>query len=263
MEMPSFQNKTERTKWLIENKQKLIDQKKMQIKHADALFIPMVVPTTKTQKASEDATEINVKVVINTTNILDSHSDVHVKGIWDKSIRERKNFYLLQEHKNTFDGVISEDVKAYVEEASFKQLGFNLDGSTQMLVFEATIKEDTNPKMFKRYKEGLVKEHSVGMQYVKLIFAINDEEAGAEFEAWEKYLPEIANKQDAIEKGFFWVVKEAKVLEGSAVLMGSNSITPTLEVKEFQPSQGTEKNIKNEPSLDTLITDDFINSFKI
>ncbi len=44
------------------------------------------------------------------------------------------------------------------------------------------------------------------------------------------------------------MVKEAQVIEGSAVPMGSNEYTPTQEVKE--PSQDTQK---QEPSQDTRI----------
>ncbi|HPZ10702.1 MAG TPA: hypothetical protein PL110_21610, partial [Candidatus Eremiobacteraeota bacterium] len=43
----------------------------------------------------------------------------------------------------------------------------------------------------------------------------------------------------ADERGYFWVVKEAKIIEGSAVVMGSNSATPTLENKEFEAVEDT------------------------
>ena len=36
-------------------------------------------------------------------------------------------------------------------------------------------------------------------------------------------------KETAIEKGYFWAVLEAKLIEGSAVVIGSNPVTPTLE----------------------------------
>ena len=61
-----------------------------------------------------------------------------------------------------------------------------------------------------------------------------------EFEAWEKYYPMIANKELADSKGYFWAVKEAKMIEESAVPVGSNSITPTLE-----------NNMKSEPEKST------------
>ena len=95
--------------------------------------------------------------------------------------------------------------------------------------------------MLNQYKQGNVKNHSVGMQYVKLIMAVNDEDYGAEFEAWEKYYPLIANKAEADAHGYFWAVKEAKVIEGSAVPIGSNRATPTLDIKEAADSTSAEK----------------------
>ena len=105
--------------------------------------------------------------------------------------------------------------------------------------------------MTDQYSKGRVKNHSVGMQYVKLLLAVNDEEYGAEYEAWEKYFPEVANKEAAEEKGYMWIVKEAKVVEGSAVPIGSNWVTPTLDNNaKNQPSEDTDKN-DTEPSEDT------------
>jgi len=120
--------------------------------------------------------------------------------------------------------------------------------------------------MFLQYANGYVKNHSVGMRYVQLVFCVNDYNFGAEFEAWEKYFPMIANKEAAEEKGFFWAVKEAKVIEGSAVPLGSNWITPTLDNNAKQkPSEDTSKQ-NNEPPEGTqktwkeLINENFFKS---
>jgi len=70
------------------------------------------------------------------------------------------------------------------------------------------------------------------MIYVNLVLCVDDDEYGAEKEAWVKYYPEIVNKKVADKQGHFWAVTEAKIIEGSAVPFGSNPITPTLQVKE-------------------------------
>ena len=93
----------------------------------------------------------------------------------------------------------------------------------------ATIKRNRNAYMLDQYAKGYVKNHSVGMKYVKLSLAINDEDYKEEFAVWNEYIDIIANKQNTIENGFFYAVKEAKVIEGSAVPLGSNTITPTIE----------------------------------
>jgi hypothetical protein len=87
---------------------------------------------------------------------------------------------------------------------------------------------------------GKVNQHSIGLQYVKLSLAINDEDYKEEFEVWNKYNEQIINKDKAEANGFFWAVQEIKLIENSAVLFGSNEITPTLD-----------NNLKNEPSVDT------------
>jgi hypothetical protein len=62
-----------------------------------------------------------------------------------------------------------------------------------------------------------------------MLLCANNPSSTQEFENWNKYLPEVANQDTAIEKGYFWAVLEAKLIEGSAVVIGSNPVTPTLE----------------------------------
>ena len=37
-----------------------------------------------------DTSEGMHHIVVNTTNVLDSHDDLHVKGIWNKTIKDQK-----------------------------------------------------------------------------------------------------------------------------------------------------------------------------
>jgi len=111
----------------------------------------------------------------------------------------------------------------------FKQLGYNYEGKTECLIFESKVKEDRNEFMYEQYSKGFVKNHSVGMSYVKIVLCANNPASTQEYENWNKYLPEVANQDTAIEKGYFWAVLEAKLIEGSAVVIGSNPVTPTLE----------------------------------
>lgn len=219
---------------ILENKEALIAEKLNAVKHADAVFY--VQPTNKGVKANANATELMAKLVINTTNLMDSHDDVHINGIWDNSLKENAPL-LLQEHQMQFDKVISDEVKAYVADVSWKELGQPFDGMTQALIFEAKISKERNPFMFDQYAKGFVKNHSVGMRYKDLQLAVADAEDNTQEKInWDTYLPQIANQQKAIDKGYFWVVKEAEVIEGSAVLRGSNFATPTLEINE--PNKG-------------------------
>lgn len=237
MDIPNFENKADLTAFLMENKQLLLTNKRAQIKHSDVVSF---VPEVEVVEKAESSDPMTVKVVINTIGVLDSHGDVHMKGIWNKTVKENKNVYLLQEHRMQFDKIISDSVKASVQDISWKDLGVKAQGTTEALVFEAKLDAERNPFMVKQYQKGWVKNHSVGMQYVKLKLAINDPEAKEEFEEWNKSIDSVINKKDAENKGYFFAIYEAKMFEGSAVPIGSNSITPTLEsnVKSAQDNNG-------------------------
>ena len=243
---------------IVKNKAVLMAQKKAAIKHADGCaYLALDTGAGHASKAagiSEDATTIEVKAAINTTNIFDSHGDVHIKGLWNKSLKENKMIMHIQEHDLKFDKIISDgkDLKASAKMMTFKELGYKMDGETQVLFFKSTVKQERNSYMFNQYKNGVVKNHSVGMRYVKLFLAVNDESYEEEKAIWDKYYQTIANKSDVDAAGYFWAVTEAKIIEGSAVPIGSNQVTPTIEVTEaakstsnqIEPPKGThDKNI--------------------
>lgn len=254
-----FATKEELFAELKREKKNIISLKKSVIKNADAFCygVSTIIGENKDYSAiKEDMNSQNgipdsldVKVVINTTNFLDSHGDVHINGIWNKSIKDNKTFLHLQEHEREFDKVISDSAKGYVKNMSWSELGLPYQGTTEALIFESKILKKRNEFMLNQYANGWVKNHSVGMRYVNMDIAINSEAEWDKDEKanWDKYYPLIANKDVADERGYFWIVTEAKIIEGSAVVMGSNSATPTLENKE-QPSR--EKEL--EPSEDTL-----------
>lgn len=248
-----FATKEELFAELKANKSTLIAQKKMITKEADATVYYVNIndeqTTNKSQGASDNPTKLKAELIINTTNLLDSHSDVHIKGIWNKSVKESKNILLLQEHRMTFDHIITDKVQASVNEVKWKDLGLNFNGTTEALTFNVEIDKERNPFMFEQYAKGYVNQHSVGMRYVKLELALNSESKYdvEEKAVWDKYYNEIANKEVADEQGYFWAVTEAKIIEGSAVVKGSNYATPTISVEAVKDTT-TEQ---TEPSIDT------------
>lgn len=240
--MTQFKTKEELYSYLRQNKSLLMLEKKQQLKHADtvsACLYEYAPETPEAKKAAIDPEVSNdnfksfkIAVVINTTNLMDSHGDVHIPGLWKKSLQEQKNLYLLQEHKMQFDKIISDNVKASVKTMGWAELGYDYEGTTQALIFNAEVEKDRNEYMATQYLKDRVRNHSVGMRYVTLSLAMNSESKydREEKETWDKYIKQVANKEEAEAQGYFWVVTEAKIVEGSAVPLGSNTATPTLSV---------------------------------
>jgi len=236
-----FKTQKELFDFLFVNKKTLLAQKKAVMKKADCFTAQPVISWDKSMEANKESQQIidassetlKVGVIINTTNFLDAHGDVHIPGLWTKSLMENKMIMHLQEHEMEFEKIISDgqNLKAYTRSYTWNELGFPYEGMTEALVFDSTIEKKRNEFMLNQYKNGWVRNHSVGMYYVKCDMAINDEIYPNEYSAWQKYYPQVANKDLADEKGYFWYVLEAKCIEGSAVPIGSNSATPTMTVE--------------------------------
>ena len=252
--LPQFNSKADMFKYLKENKALLVSQKKHAVKYADAVCyaVPSAPASDYASKevavlmsTPEDvAKSITVKVAINTTNLLDSHGDVHIPGLWKKTLSENKNVLLLREHSMKFENVLAQNVTAYTKRMTWKALGYEYEGSTEVLLFETTIqRKDYTSFMIDRYLEGDVKNHSVGMRYGDLLLCINSEENWYrdEKENWDKYISMVANKEAAEELGYFWAVTTAKVIEGSAVVLGSNFATPTISVQSNKETDEADK----------------------
>jgi hypothetical protein len=244
--IPNFETKKELYKFLVDNQEALIAQKCSTTKEADGFGASSIVLEAlgadgfAVKADGINPTEIKARLVINTTNILDSHGDVHIKGLWNKSVKENKRMLHVQEHKsNEFNKIIAsgDDLKASVKTYTWKELGYDAEGDTEALVFDSTIKQERNPYMFDQYSKGYVNNHSVGMRYVKMGLAVNDDDYPAGKALWDKHIGDIVNHADAEAKGYFWAVTEAKAIEGSSVPLGSNPITPTLSAvpKEEAP----------------------------
>ena len=76
--------------------------------------------------------------MVSTTNILDSHTDLHVKGCFNKTAKEQVGkVSLCVDHEQTVLGtaVRKEHIKLSIIDTTFKALGFNLEGETQALVY--------------------------------------------------------------------------------------------------------------------------------
>lgn len=105
--------------------------------------------------------------------------------------------------------------------------------SATALIFETKILKSYNEKIFQMYQSNGINQHSIGLQYINLALAINDPEDFDHFKTWNEYFPQIINKQKATDYGFFFAVKEYKLIENSSVLFGANELTPTLSIEKI------------------------------
>lgn len=244
----TFSSKEELFKELKANKEKLIASKMATIKQCDSISYTLKsdLSTSKESTNQDDINTIRVKAVANSCGWFDSHHDVHLKGCWDKTSREKSSFYHLKQHQTDIDSILSYDAVKGVEQINVQ--GYTVDA----LIGESVLDKDDNPSMFKKYLKGKIRQHSVGMLYIKGKFYLcidsNDEEYAEEKANFDKYYPQIINKEAVDELGYFWGVAEAKAIEFSAVGLGSNSQTPTLEVTEIKHEPSNDTQHKHEPT---------------
>jgi hypothetical protein len=304
--IPKFDTRKELFSYLKANKSEVVEMKKAAMKKADSFGM------TKTSSSSNSAVKmdseesgsidvINRDIVGNTYLWLDTHGDVHAKGCFKKSISERaKKVFFLHDHEfkttsrvGTFKAISEVDIP-------WRDLGVDKNGITQALIANADIERKRNKQVFEDYKNEEIDQHSVGMYYVKIDLAMNSEEEEDKEEKalYDEYVVQLGNREDAEEKGFFWVVKEAKLSEISCVLAASNVVTPTMKpyhedeedeedktvievaeaktdvvevevvednAEQVEPSQDTQCKAKEEPSQDTqkLFTNYFKENFKL
>jgi hypothetical protein len=220
---------------LINNKEFLVAKKKSAIKFCSPVSSVIdensIFKTLNTSYTDDVTTgKITRKLLANTYNWLDSHGDVHLNGTFTKSIKERKErVWHLHDHEYKVVAKVGEFKDLIEEEIKWRDLGININGKTTALVGESEIIKDYNSKVFNAYLNGKIDQHSVGMIYVKIDLAVNDDSYDVEHKNWLDTIELLGNKEKAYEKGYYWIVKEAKLIEISAVLDGSNELTPTLE----------------------------------
>lgn len=254
----------ELTNFLKANKSELIKQKgAFPIKSEPNQFPYELVKKTKVDanKAVQQVEEVefgtlDVTCIGNSANWIDSQMDMLLPDCWKKTIKERGTsgkIYHLRDHKQSTEGIIGKPSQFYSKDYSLEELGLQgYYGSTQCLVMDSTLMESLDDKLYTLYLNKMIKQHSIGMQYVKLDLAINDINSPDEYAIWNKYFAQVINKDVATQCGYFWVVAEIKLLEVSAVLWGANELTPCMdnnEEKTIEPLKDTQKT--NEPQIST------------
>jgi hypothetical protein len=252
-----YQSKSDLLAFVKANKTDLIEMKRHQIKFTDAFGTSIFEQkTTKALNTSyqddPDSGVIKRTIIGNTYNWLDSHDDVHVEGIFTKSINERKDkIWHLHDHLHQITAKVGKPMQIYEKQLHWADLGVSKNAMTTSLFMDSEISKQMNPAIFNDYLKNDINQHSVGMVYVKVEVAMDDEGEKEEFSNWNKYLPILGNPDRAIKQGYFFVIKEAKLIEISAVLEGSNELTPTVSnIPKYSDKSAIEPLVEQKKAID-------------
>ena len=267
--IPEFKSKSELFTFLRANKSKLISQKKSLPTTSDDLeFGYSKVKGTKVFGTKATVTEepvegeLPVEIVANMSGWCDSQMDVMIKDSWKKSITEvsasgQKISYHLKNHDYTMDAIIGKDPVFSAMDLDLSMFNISSDiKKAQALVCSSTIMEKYDEKIYALYEDGQVRQHSIGLQYIQIVLCLDstEEEDAQEKKNWDKYYPQVINKEKVDNYGYFWAVIEAKILEVSAVLYGANILTPVLSSgKSGMDMSGAANENKNIEFIDLMI----------
>jgi hypothetical protein len=243
----NYSTKEELFKDLKDNLDFIIDAKKSMIQKTCDKGISVTCKSLDLLKFQDQNKAIKIDdnfyyIAVNSTKILDSHDDLHLDGIWKKSIEEQqgKN-YLVIDHELEVDKVVvrKEHIEMLVAKVPFSLLGKSYEGETQALIYKVP-KAQVKHEMVREWLEsGDEIEASVRMQYVTFVFCMdsNNPEDATEKANYDQYFPMIANKSDFDYIPYFFAIKEAKnVRESSLVVFGSNATTGQIKINQAEKS---------------------------
>jgi len=262
----SFDNKKDLFAALKANKEEIIYFKKAQIQKSFEKNTGVSFKSIDSKKLASVNKSLKIDdnfyyIAVNTTKILDSHSDLHISGIWNRTVNHQqgKN-YLVFDHDLSIKSVVvrKEDIEIFVQEIPFSMVGKDYKGNTEALIYKFRKDAIINDLAKNWLDQGNDLEASVRMQYVDLDLALKDDDDPDSKESllYNKYHPEIANKDDfEKEITYFWVISEAKnVRESSLVIAGSNGATGVLSDESNKGSQKSTS--KNNGSADEATRDE-------
>ncbi len=258
LKIPQFETKKELYKYLVANKEELIQLKQtVAYKEADVSICGSDTPIVKALNSNHlpsdeiDKGIIYRTVIANTYNWLDSHGDVHVKGIFTKSIQDNKSkIRHTHDHVQAITAKVAKVLDIYEKSVKWRDLGIDKDGSTICLMSDSEIRERYNKQIFDGYLDSEIDQHSVEMIYEKMQLAINDPEEKAEYKAWQNVFPLLGNPEKALEEGYFFIQSTSKLKAFSCVVEGSNSLTQTIEPSRKDTQLGIEPTIKVTQTID-------------
>lgn len=262
--IPDHATKAELFKYLRDNEKQIIKQKcSMPIK--SDIFDWGCLPVNEKQTVKEDGTalganEIEVNAIANLSGWCDTYMDVMIKDCWKKTIQDKAIVYHLKNHKYSTDDIVGKDPELYTKMFDVSYFGLTSDvQKAQALMMRSIVSEAYDKKTYQLYRDNQIKQHSIGLRYIQIKLCLNSnvEEDKVYKESWDKYYPQVINKDLVDAKGYFFAVIEAKILENSCVLFGANQNTGVYSTssKETEAVENVDTSEKIEPSNDDTQND--------
>lgn len=267
--LPKFKNNKEAFVYLKTNKDRLLTQKCqapiktevfdygcLSIKAKDKKSIGKGVTKQVGENENLNDNELEVDAIANMAGWCDSFMDVLIPDNWKETIRVKgasgkQLIYHLKNHHYSTDAIVGGEVKMRSEWLNLSI--FNIEETDlkqgQALIGNSIVKRKYDSKTYELYADDEVKQHSIGLRYIRLFLCINDDDDDfvIEKEHWDKYYKFVINKDKVDNKGFFWAVTEIKLLEYSAVLFGANELTTVQSTsKKIEPPESTPKQKSSE-----------------
>jgi hypothetical protein len=243
LDYPIFKHRKDLYDYIALNKIELLEQKKFAVKFSDStsnlISVNKSLISNHLPKDKVNEGVIYRTIIGNTYYWMDSHDDVHLKGIFTKSINENKKIRHTHDHVPQITAKVGTFTRVYEEKIAWKSLGINKEGFTYCLLADSQIEKAKNEQIFTEYLKGEIDQHSVEMYYLKMDVAINDKDYADEYKNWNAVYPLLGNKEKALENGFFFTHSESKLKAISCVIEASNELTGT-----FEPSNDTQFNIE-------------------
>lgn len=261
--IPTFATKAETFAYLRTNEKSLIKQKTSLPIKSD-IYDFGCLPINEKQTVKEDGTalnpnEIEVNSIANLSGWCDSYMDVMIKDSWKNTITSKAIVYHLKNHRYSTDDIVGKDPELYSKMFDVSYFGIESDVvKAQALMMRSIVSKEYDEKTFYLYKDNQIKQHSIGLRYViiKLCYDSEMEDDKQYKENWDKYYPQVINKDLVDKYGYFFAVVEAKILENSCVLFGANENTGVYSTsekeEEIEPTQPVDETVVEvEPSDDT------------
>ena len=169
--------------------------------------------------------------VFNSSFFIDSDLDMLLPGAAAKSIQERGvNSTKGNKIKHLKDHDWSKNI-ARIDVLDERQVV--IDGKEMEGIYHESFYPETQDStdLLIKIQEGMYDARSIGFSYEKIVFCERDSQNDDYAKNFETYAPQAINPEVAEETGYFWVVKEIRLWEGSDVSFGANRLTPTLGLK--------------------------------